>query len=505
MFGNLKMKTQIIIAICVVAAVSLGVGLIGFSGLGLIGALGLAVAISLSIAFLLGRKVEHLENQSVMSLRALKKQAAYQESEVQKLIVNLGRLAKGDLNLDTAVAPTDEDTKEIGENFRKINKSLTETIEAIRLVLGEISTLAEAVVEGRLDARGDSSRHGGEYGVVIEGINLILDAVTGPIAEAAACLKEMAAHNLDVAVTGEYLGDHAMIKDALNTTLDAINEILTQVSVAIDQTTAGAEQVAEVSQTLAQGATQSAATIQEIAAAMQEITEQTKRNAENAMHANQLATQAKTSAQKGNEQMGEMIRAMSAINESAASISKIIKAIDEIAFQTNLLALNAAVEAARAGKHGKGFAVVAEEVRSLAERSARAARETAEMIEGSIKKTEAGTRIVEETAKALEEIGLNATKVTDLIGEIASASKEQARGIEQINQSLGQVNQMIQQTTASSEESAAASEELSAQSLQLKQMVSKFRLRRTLPSGAMGQPWGAREAAAASFEDTLVR
>jgi methyl-accepting chemotaxis protein len=211
---------------------------------------------------------------------------------------------------------------------------------------------------------------------------------------------------------------------------------------------------------------------------MHELTSQTNMNAENATQANQLAAQARLSAEKGNKEMGNMVRAMTDINESAASISKIIKAIDEIAFQTNLLALNAAVEAARAGKHGKGFTVVAEEVRNLAQRSAAAAKETAEMIEGSIKKTEVGAKIAEETSKALEEIVSGSTKVTDLIGEIASASKEQAMGIGQINQGLSQVDQVTQQVTAGAEESASASEELSSQSLQLKNMLTKFRLRR---------------------------
>jgi methyl-accepting chemotaxis protein len=201
-------------------------------------------------------------------------------------------------------------------------------------------------------------------------------------------------------------------------------------------------------------------------------------NAENATQANQLAAQAKLSAEKGEEQMGNMVKAMNDINQSASGISKIIKAIDEIAFQTNLLALNAAVEAARAGKHGKGFTVVAEEVRNLAQRSAAAAKETAEMIEGSIKKTEVGAKIAEETSNALQEIVAGSTKVTDLIGEIASASKEQAQGISQINQGLSQVDQVTQQVTASAEESASASEELSSQSLQLKQMLSKFNLKK---------------------------
>jgi methyl-accepting chemotaxis protein len=385
------------------------------------------------------------------------------------------------------------------EEFRKIGRrsendrlvpGFTRMMEAIEALTGDVDALAGASINGKLSTRADATKHQGQYRKVVEGVNATLDAVLQPVKEASDCLQEMAKGNLDTEMKGDYRGDHAVIKENLNATPEALNDILGQVAVAVDQVTSGASQVSDSSQSLSQAATESASSLEEITASMHELTSQTSMNAENATQANQLAAQAKISAEKGNAEMGAMVKAMKDINESASSISKIIKAIDEIAFQTNLLALNASVEAARAGVHGKGFTVVAEEVRNLAQRSAAAAKETAETIEGSIKKTEVGAKIAEDTSRALEEIVAGSTKVTDLIGEIASASKEQAEGIAQINQGLSQVDQVTQQVTANSEESASASEELSSQSLQLKQMLDKFRLRKQGFNLASGLPDG---------------
>lgn len=255
-----------------------------------------------------------------------------------------------------------------------------------------------------------------------------------------------------------------------------LNDILSQIQGSGEQINAASGQVADSSQTLSQGATETAAALEEISSSMSEMASQTKMSAENASQASQLANDASRAAEKGGQQMGDMVAAMAEINDAGQNISKIIKVIDEIAFQTNLLALNAAVEAARAGQHGKGFAVVAEEVRNLAARSAKAASETSELIVGSVEKTKNGTQIAEQTSTALQEIVGAITKVTDLVAEIAAASSEQAQGITQVNQGLGQVDQAVQGNTATAEESAAAAEELSSQAEQLKHMLNRFKL-----------------------------
>ena len=262
-----------------------------------------------------------------------------------------------------------------------------------------------------------------------------------------------------------------------------LNRMIADLQTAGQQIDSGSSQVSDSSQLLSDGAAQSAASVEQISSSMNEIDSQIKATAGNAQQANQLAGTAKSAADTGSARMGEMINAMTEINQAGQDISKIIKVIDEIAFQTNLLALNAAVEAARAGQHGKGFAVVAEEVRNLAARSAKAASETSELIEGSVAKAGNGTQIAEKTAEALEEIVGSVTKVTDLISEIAAASNEQAEGISQVNTGLQQIDQVIQQNTASAEESAATSEQLSSQAAELKQQLGRFRLKESGSGG----------------------
>jgi len=372
--------------------------------------------------------------------RVSKKQAKYQEQETSKLLVEIENLAQGKLQCNSKIEPTDEDTNSIGEMFSNIYGSFGES----------------------------------------------LNAMSSYVKDTANVLTEMSKGNLDLSISGDYKGDFVEIKSSVNLIIDSLNEVLSDMNNASGQVAAGARQVSDSAQALSQGSTEQASALEELTASMEEISTETKHNATNATQANELALAAKEEATKGNDQMKGMLKAMDDINEGSGNIFKIIKVIDEIAFQTNILALNAAVEAARAGQHGKGFAVVAEEVRNLAARSANAAKETTDLIEGSIKKVEGGTKIANDTAVALSQIVEEVTKVTNLVGEIAIASNEQSLGINQVNQGILQVSDVVQTNSATSEESAAASEELSSQAELLREEVSRFKLKKSTGSSHGG-------------------
>jgi len=307
---------------------------------------------------------------------------------------------------------------------------------------------------------------------------MISNVIKKPLNKMVGVAKEIADGNLDVELdidTKDEIGDLAK---AFSRMTDNINDVMTNINAASEQVASGSRQVSDSSMSLSQGATEQASSIEELTASIEEIAAQTRQNATNAEKAEEVATSAQKYAQQGNAQMTDMLKSMAEINDSSNNISKIIKVIDDIAFQTNILALNAAVEAARAGQHGKGFAVVAEEVRNLAARSANAAKETTDMIEGSIKKVEGGTKIANETAEALNKIVAGVSEATQLVGEIATASNEQALGVDQVNQGITQISDVVQTTSATAEETAAASEELSGQADMLQSQVATFNLKK---------------------------
>ena len=374
--------------------------------------------------------------------RVADKRSTYQDSEVKKLVSNLERLARGELACDMAPAPADEDTAELQALYQNISDSLHTSVNAIRAYIGEIS----------------------------------------------AVLGDMSGGNLDTGINGDFKGDFMALKESINNIAQSLNMTLSEVNASSDQVATGTRHVSEGSQALSQGATEQASAVEQLTASISQIAEQTRGNAASAGNASRLSMQAREHAEIGNRQMKEMLKSMQDIDEASASISKIIKVIDDIAFQTNLLALNAAVEAARAGQHGKGFAVVAEEVRSLAGRSANAAKETTELIEGTVKKVEHGTRIATETAKALDGIVTSIEMTSQIVDGIAAASNEQATAATQITKGIEQVSQVVQNTSATAEESAAASEELSGQAAYLKEMVGHFRLRSDQKRASLQNP-----------------
>jgi methyl-accepting chemotaxis protein len=302
--------------------------------------------------------------------------------------------------------------------------------------------------------------------------------ISGSLRKITAVAERIADGDLDVDIGIDTRDEIGTLASAFHRMTGNLNEVLGGINAASEQVSSGAKQLADSSMSLSQGASEQASSIEELTASLEEIASQTKLNAQSASQANKLAGMAQGNAEQGNGQMQEMLRAMEDINQSSASISKIIKVIDDIAFQTNILALNAAVEAARAGQHGKGFAVVAEEVRNLAAKSASAAKETTEMIEGSIRKVEAGTKLAVHTAGALNQIVSGVAEAAALVKQIDVASSEQATGLAQINQAVMQVSQVVQANSAVSEQSAAASKELSGQADMMRQSVGKFRLKR---------------------------
>lgn len=341
----------------------------------------------------------------------------------------------------------------------------------------EVDRLHAAIQAGELCCRADLSSVAERDREVLSTINEIIDLIVSPITIIQDRLERIAQGDLRDRVTADLEGDHGEIKKSLNKTLDNLNSTLSRVRTVADTVANGSEEVSSAAQTLAHGATRQAAAMHEITRAMNRTTEQTKKNAANAAHASELSHKARVNAVQGDELMRNMVSAMHDIEESSYNIRRIISVIDEIAFQTNLLALNAAVEAARAGKDGKGFAVVAEEVRSLAARSATAAKETTEMIESSIQKVKMGTEIAHSTAGSLEEIVAAFGEMTALVDQIASASNEQAQGIGDMHDGLHQVDGVTQANSASAEQSASASHQLSSQAGELSRLLDGFKLR----------------------------
>jgi methyl-accepting chemotaxis protein len=297
-----------------------------------------------------------------------------------------------------------------------------------------------------------------------------------PLGQAVAVLERVADGDLAVTLDVNTKDEVGRMAEALNRAVEKLNSTLQEVADSAANASSSSQQLAAAAESIASGAQEQAASLEETSASLEEITAAVRQSADNANQASQLASSSKDSALQGQDVVSNAITAMAEINAASAKISDIISTIDEIAFQTNLLAVNAAVEAARAGDEGRGFAVVASEVRSLAQRSAVAAKEIKVLIQDSLRKVEAGSGLVNRSGETLQGIVGSVKRVTDIVGEIAAASGEQSTGIEQVNTAMTQMDQVTQSNSAQTEELSATAQALSEQAAHLMELVSTFTL-----------------------------
>ncbi len=447
----------------------------------MIGALIVSILVGLGAAFLISRSLSRRIGQVVERASILRDEC------IKSLKEAMEAMARGDINAkvkaDIEKVPVDS-KDELGILSGAVNGMVDQTKASIHSfekvqgilngLLSETDKLTKAGKEGQLEVRGDASKLEGSYRDLVQGINATLDAVIQPVNEAAQVLEKVSAKDLSARMTGNYQGDHAKIKNALNLAVQNLDEALSQVLLGVEQVTSAATQISSGSQSLSSGASEQASSLEETSSSLQELSSMARQNTSNAKEAKAMAESANASTDQGAQVMKEMNEAVGKIKTSADATAKIIKTIDEIAFQTNLLALNAAVEAARAGDAGKGFAVVAEEVRNLAIRSAEAAKNTANLIEESVKNAEAGVSGNQKMLARLNEISGQVKKVTEVMAEIAIASDQQNDGVNQINKAIEQMNQVTQTVAANAEESASAAEELNSQAMEMQNLVHAF-------------------------------
>ncbi|AWH17527.1 chemotaxis protein [Stenotrophomonas sp. ZAC14D2_NAIMI4_7] len=375
--------------------------------------------------------------------------------------------AVGDLSRDVARYP--------GEKA-----AMTTTVDTVKANLGrinaEIKQLAAAAAAGDFSQRGDAQRFNHDFRVMLENLNAMMAVSDDNLGKLSQLLSAIAEGDLTTRMHGDYQGVFARMRDDANSTVAQLTQIVGQIQASTSSITLAAGEIASGNSDLSRRTEQQAANLEETAASMEELTSTVRQNAEHARQANQLAIGAHGVASQGGEVVGQVVTTMSAIEASSKKIAEIISVIDGIAFQTNILALNAAVEAARAGEQGRGFAVVASEVRTLAQRSAAAAKEIKGLIDDSVGKVNEGSALVHQAGATMGEIVASVQRVTDIMAEISAASQEQSAGIEQVNQTVVQMDETTQQNAALVEEATAAARAMEDQAAQLADAVAIFRL-----------------------------
>ncbi|MDI9237444.1 methyl-accepting chemotaxis protein [Lysobacter sp. LF1] len=375
--------------------------------------------------------------------------------------------ARGDLSMDMDRLP--------GQKAR-ITDAVDSVKHGMQSINAEIKTLVDAAVAGDFSRRGDASRFEFVYHDVVQSLNQLMHTAEEGLREVGTLLSAVADGDLNRRVEVELPGEFGRLAHDANRTVEQLAQIVGQIRQGSDAISSAAAEIAAGNNDLSQRTEQQAASLEETASSMEELTSTVRQNADNARQANQLAQSAAEVAGQGGTVVGEVVHTMNAINQSSKKIADIIGVIDGIAFQTNILALNAAVEAARAGEQGRGFAVVAAEVRSLAQRSANAAKEIKQLITDSVGKVEEGSALVDQAGRTMADIVTSVRKVTDIIADISAASQEQSSGIEQVNNAITQMDEGTQQNAALVEQASAAARSLEQQSEQLVHTVAVFRL-----------------------------
>ncbi|UYB50528.1 methyl-accepting chemotaxis protein [Xanthomonas sp. AM6] len=396
----------------------------------------------------------------------------------------MGRYAIGDFSEDMDRLPGEKAV-------------LTETMDTVKQNLSamnrEIGQLASAAAAGDFSVRGDAQRFQYDFRAMVDSLNQLMATADGNLEALSRLLQAIAAGDLTARMHGEFQGVFATMRDDANATAEQLAGIVGRIQTAAASINGAASEIAAGNDDLSRRTEQQAASLEETAASMEELTSTVKQNAEHARQANQLAVGAATVASQGGEVVSQVVTTMSGIETSSKKIADIISVIDGIAFQTNILALNAAVEAARAGEQGRGFAVVASEVRTLAQRSANAAKEIKGLIDESVTRVSEGSALVGKAGQTMSEIVSSVQRVTDIMGEISAASQEQYAGIEQVNQTVTQMDEATQQNAALVEEATAAARSMEEQAGQLTEAVALFKLDNAVASAVAtaARPAGA--------------
>ncbi|WP_115561950.1 methyl-accepting chemotaxis protein [Xanthomonas arboricola] len=379
----------------------------------------------------------------------------------------MSRYAIGDLSQDMQRLPGEKAV-------------LTDTMDTVKANLSamnnEIKLLAQAAASGDFSVRGDAQRFQYDFRAMVDSLNQLMATADANLQSLSKVLQAIAAGDLTARMHGDFHGVFARMRDDANATVTQLADIVGRIQRSTDAINDAASEIASGNQDLSQRTEQQAANLEETAASMEELTSTVRTNAEHAKRASQLVVGAAAVASQGGDVVGQVVGTMAGIQAASRKIADIIGVIDGIAFQTNILALNAAVEAARAGEQGRGFAVVASEVRSLAQRSAGAAKEIKHLIDDSVSRVEHGNQLVGQAGRTMQEIVDSVQNVTTIMHEISEASLQQSQGIEQVGQTVAQMDQATQQNAALVEEATAAARAMEEQAQQLRDAVSVFQL-----------------------------